>query len=119
MKVQFSRSVVLLNQFTLPVAPALALVFETRDLSLHFSRRSAAGALVGPTADAVHLLLHRARERHDLRGDRDQVRGGEVALLELGSGDRGDHTLLALGAAPAARETLQAFEVELGGIVSG
>jgi hypothetical protein len=37
------------------------------------SRRRADGALERPAADVIDLLLHGARERHDLHRDADQI----------------------------------------------
>src|SRR5262249_853528 len=87
-------------------------VSASPDLAGELARRRAYGAVVGPRADVVDLLLHGFRERHDIRRRVQQVVVVDFAVLEACGGERGNDTLLNFGAGPSLGEALQPFQVE-------
>src|SRR5215471_13634195 len=81
-------------------------------LPAHVLRRRPNGPFECPSANVIDLLLHGARERHDLHGYADQVLLRHLAVFEPRLGDRRDHALLDLGAGPAAGEFGQLLDME-------
>ena len=78
--------------------------------------RGADGALEGPAANVVDLLLHGAREGNDLYRGLDEVLPRDRRIGEPRFGDRRDHALFDLGAAPAFGEFRQLVELDAGGV---